>query len=255
MRARDFRAKARAALKGKWALAILVCLIAGILNGTVCTQLDTSAGSALSSRQENSVKTEELEQKLDDLLDAYNTATPAEQKIFATVGKVGLGAVTIGVLGAILRLLIGGAVSFGYATFNLNLVDGDKEAGFGDLFSKMHIGKGFLMNLLMGLYILLWTLLFIIPGIIKSFSYAMTPYILAENPMLTVNEAITKSRKLMNGNKWRLFCLSLSFIGWDLLAALTFGIADLWINPYKECARAAFYRQISAEKAADRFWD
>ena len=254
MKARDFRAKARAALKGKWALAILVCLIAGILGGTVYTQLDTSAGSALSSRQENSVKTEELEQKLDDLLDAYNTATPAEQKIFATVGKVGLGAVTIGVLGAILRLLIGGAVSFGYATFNLNLVD-DREASFGDLFSKMHIGKGFLMNLLMGLYILLWTLLFIIPGIIKSFSYAMTPYILAENPMLTVNEAITKSRKLMNGNKWRLFCLSLSFIGWDLLAALTFGIADLWINPYKECARAAFYRQICAEKAADRFWD
>lgn len=244
MRARDFRRQAREALKGKWVLAILVALIAGILGGTICTALSayTGAASGTATQQEPPESIQTLIPEIESLPDSVSTALG--------LAVVGIAGFTL--LAVVVRLLIGGAVSFGYATFNMNLVDG-REAKVGDLFSKMHIGKGFLMNLLMGLYVALWTLLLVIPGIIKAYSYAMTPYILAENPMLTVNEAITKSRKLMNGNKWRLFCLQLSFIGWDLLAAITLGIADLWINPYKECANAAFYRQICAEKEDDWF--
>lgn len=76
------------------------------------------------------------------------------------------------------------------------------------------------MNFLQGLYVALWSLLLFIPGVVKAYSYAMTPYIMAEHPGLTANEAITESRRIMDGNKWRLFCLDLSFLGWELLCTL-----------------------------------
>ena len=95
------------------------------------------------------------------------------------------------------------------------------------------------------LKIFLWSLLLIIPGIVKGYEYRMIPYLLAENPELTANEAITRSKEMMDGNKWRLFCLNFSFIGWDILAMFTFGIGNLWLNPYKEAAKAAFYREVS----------
>ena len=133
------------------------------------------------------------------------------------------------------------------------------------------------MIFLTGLYIALWSLLFIIPGIIKSFSYAMAPYILAEHPEMTASEAITESRHMMDGNKWRLFCLDFSFIGWSLLCSLpvfvmVFALTGkilssggnivnvlLWViplniplsagflflRPYEEAAWAAFYRDVS----------
>ena len=135
------------------------------------------------------------------------------------------------------------------------------------------------MNFLLNAYTLLWTLLFAIPGIIKSYSYAMTPYILAENPDMTVSDAITQSRRIMDGNKFRLFCLAFSFIGWALLgaspaliglfivirnviitqqlsaflwlipASIPTIIADLFLRPYQEATFAAFYRDISATTA------
>ena len=85
-----------------------------------------------------------------------------------------------------------------------------------------------------------------IPGIIAGYSYAMTEYILAEHPELTASEAIARSKAMMSGNRWRLFCMQLSFIGWDILSAmLTFGIGGLWLTPYKQAATAAFYREIT----------
>ena len=73
----------------------------------------------------------------------------------------------------------------------------------------------------------------------------MTGYILAENPDLSASEAIEQSKSMMAGNRWRLFCLHVSFIGWDILCSLTLGIGYLWLNPYKQAATAAFYREIS----------
>ena len=102
-----------------------------------------------------------------------------------------------------------------------------------------------LANLLRSLYIFLWSLLCFIPGIIASYTYAMVPYILAENPELTPKEACERSKQLMDGNRLRLFCLTFSFIGWSFLCALTCGIGYIVLTPYIEAAVADFYREIS----------
>ena len=95
--------------------------------------------------------------------------------------------------------------------------------------------------LLVFVYTLLWTLLLVIPGIIKAYSYSMTFYILRENPEMTAGDAITASQKMMDGHKMDLFLLSLSFIGWAILASITFGIGYLWLIPYIYTAYAAFF--------------
>ncbi len=97
------------------------------------------------------------------------------------------------------------------------------------------------------LYLFLWRLLFIIPGIVKSYSYAMTEYILLDNPELTANEAITKSREMMNGYKWKLFVLDLSFILWRLLCMIPVVgtvVNVLYLTPYVSATRAAFYEEL-----------
>ena len=98
----------------------------------------------------------------------------------------------------------------------------------------------------MGIFEFLWTMLFIIPGIIKAFSYAMTPYILVEHPEMSANQAINESMRLMKGHKFDLFYLYLSFIGWGILSVLTLGIGFLWLIPYMETSQAAFYADVKA---------
>lgn len=152
---------------------------------------------------------------------------------------------TLAAILAVIAFVIGGAVTLGYSLFTLNLVDG-KDARFGDIFSQMHrFGDGFCLNLLTGIFVFLWTLLFIIPGIIAGYSYAMAPFIMLENPNCGARQALSESKEMMRGNKWRLFCLEFSFIGWSILNIFTLGIGSLWLNPYMEVSRAAFYREIS----------
>jgi len=146
------------------------------------------------------------------------------------------------------QFIIGGTIQLGYCKFLLKQHD-NTNPEFNDVFSEFdRFGDGFLQHFLRALYTALWTLLLIIPGIIKSLSYAMTPYIMAENPGMKANEAITRSQELMDGHKMDLFWLHLTFIGWDLLAVLTMSIGHLWLNPYKNAAEAAFYRQISRKE-------
>lgn len=101
--------------------------------------------------------------------------------------------------------------------------------------------------LLVGVYTLLWMLLFVIPGIIKSYSYSMTAYILKDNPDLKYNGAIERSMAMMKGHKFDLFYLQLTFIGWGLLCLLTCGIGFLWLSPYMSSAMANFYEDVKAE--------
>jgi len=108
-------------------------------------------------------------------------------------------------------------------------------------------GHKLLGMFLMNLFIVLWTLLLIIPGIIKSFSYAMTPYILNEYPTVGVNDSIDISRKMMKGHKLDLFLLELSFIGWGLLCILSLGIGFLWLYPYAQTSVSIFYEDVKAE--------
>ena len=108
-------------------------------------------------------------------------------------------------------------------------------------------GRIFLTLFLQGVYTLLWTLLLIIPGIVKAYSYAMTSYILYDNPELQGNAAIEKSMRMMRGHKLELFLLHLSFIGWALLCILTLGIGLFWLVPYVQASQAAFYEDVKEE--------
>ncbi len=95
------------------------------------------------------------------------------------------------------------------------------------------------------LFIWLWSLLFIIPGIIKSYEYRLVPYIMSENPAMNFKDAQAESKKLMNGNKWKTFVLDLSFIGWDILSALTWGFLQIFfVGPYKASTDAALYETL-----------
>ena len=100
------------------------------------------------------------------------------------------------------------------------------------------------------LFVFLWSLLLIIPGIVKSYSYMMVPYILAENPDMSGTEAITLSRRMMDGEKWNAFMLDLSFVGWGLLGLLTCGILlVLYVNPYHACTQAELYNVLKQKYA------
>lgn len=135
-----------------------------------------------------------------------------------------------------------------YNSLNLLLVEGDNQVT-GNMFK---IGYGNLLRnvggmLLVGVFTFLWTLLLIIPGIIKSLAYSMTPFILKDYPELSANQAINLSMKMMEGRKFDLFYLYLSFIGWGILALFTLGIGYLWLMPYMYTSTAAFYQNVKEE--------
>ena len=131
-----------------------------------------------------------------------------------------------------------------YRTGNDKLTENMMKFSFGKV-----VRNGWGM-LLMYIFVFLWTLLLIIPGLIKAFSYALTPYILIDYPELSANQTINLSKKMMKGHKFDLFWLGLSFIGWILLGILTLGIGYLWLIPYINTATAAFYQDVKAEYEA-----
>ena len=144
-----------------------------------------------------------------------------------------------------------GLLAVGLSAFFLSVVR-NKNASFESFFTGMTecIGTKFVSVLLVQIYTMLWSLLFVIPGIVKSYSYAMTPYILLDKPELSATEAIDDSRSMMDGHKMELFLLDLSFIGWILLSALTCGALLLYVAPYMQAARAEFYRTLKGEDEA-----
>lgn len=115
-----------------------------------------------------------------------------------------------------------------------------------DIFKNSRLcGNSILLYILTAVYTTLWSLLFIIPGIIKALSYAMAPYILAENEYyMTPQDAIKESMRIMEGHKMDLFILELSFIGWILLTSITFGIAGIYVFPYYNATMTNFYNEI-----------
>ena len=112
-------------------------------------------------------------------------------------------------------------------------------------------GKSIVLYLLIAIYTFLWSLLLIVPGIIKSLSYALAPYILAENPELKANEAIEKSMAMMNGHKMQLFLMWLGYVGFALLSALALGIPLLWLYPYYQVVMVKFYEEVKSETTVE----
>jgi uncharacterized membrane protein len=152
---------------------------------------------------------------------------------------------------AIVGFVILGPLVVGESYLLLDVIDnnskGDRLEFLFEGFKKSFLNS-FLAELLSKLFIFLWSLLFIIPGVIKFFSYKMVPYIIAENPDIDAIAAITLSREMMNGHKFRLFKLYLSFIGWVLLSILTLGIGLILLLPYVKLSVANFYRELKPLK-------
>lgn len=147
-------------------------------------------------------------------------------------------------VGAIAGILIAGPFALGFAMMSLSVIR-TRAVELKTMFDGFtHFVKAFVLALTNGLLIFLWSLLLFIPGIIKSLSYSMSFFILADHPELTANEARQCSMEMMDGNKWRLFCLYCSFIGWFLLCIVTFGILSFWVAPYVNTAVASFYQSL-----------
>ena len=123
-----------------------------------------------------------------------------------------------------------------------------QEAKIGDLFAGFSnkFGRFVWAYFRVLIFTILWSFLFIVPGIIKSYSYMMTFYILADNPELTAREAMERSIKMMYGYRFKLFCLGLRFIGWLLLCIPTLGIGLLWLWPYMQTSFACFYDSVKS---------
>lgn len=165
-----------------------------------------------------------------------------------------------GIIAAIPVEYVNGIIAFLYQILVLNIVlysynvlfyINDK-ASVGGLFHGFdNYGKVFVLSLLSFIYTFLWSCLLVIPGIIKYYSYIMAPYILEDDPSLGGNAAITKSKEMMKGHRWELFCLQLSFIGWGLLTCLTCGIGSFWLLPYMAKADAEFYNNLKNPATAE----
>ena len=148
------------------------------------------------------------------------------------------------VIGTIATYIIVGPMTVGGVRFTLSVSRKEKPE-IGQIFSGFdRFGTHLAAYLLQTLFVCLWTLLLIIPGIIAALSYSMTYFIIAEDSSISASEAITKSKKMMKGNKWKLSYLGFRFTGWFLLVMLSFGIGFLWVGPYMYVSYAKFYDDL-----------
>ena len=162
--------------------------------------------------------------------------------VFAVV-VMALSGATFGI-GALILVPV---LTVGYAFFCTRYYLMYADVNVGDIFTKGfdNFGRNLGGMLWMLLWVYLWSLLFVIPGIIKAYSYCMTPYILANEPGVEATEALKLSMRMTEGHKWEIFVFELSFLGWELLSCLTMGILDLvYVGPYRETAMAGLYLEL-----------
>lgn len=143
-------------------------------------------------------------------------------------------------------LLVVGPLSYGLSYVFLNQARNGQSINLGDLFKGFNedLLQNFLLGLMISIFTYLWSMLFVIPGIIKAYSYSMAYYIKVDNPTWGWKDCIDESRKKMDGHKMELFILDLSFIGWILLGSLACGLGVLWVVPYMNASHAHFYETI-----------
>ncbi|MGD9560531.1 MAG: DUF975 family protein [Oscillospiraceae bacterium] len=270
MRASEFRAVARRSLSGHWAVSLFTVLVAGLLGaGRVSFSFlfsDTGTSSTTSSAE------------LDAIYRSY--ALPDLEAVFAAVAGIML-VVVIGYV--VVCFVLGGAVQLGLCQYGMRLMLGTEPPRIGTLFFRFHIfGKALLLRLATTFFVWLWGLVFWapyavylvvqqfvyipydvaavlelvllllgIPAIIlvqvAQLRYAMAPYLMSQDPNIGVMQALRTSKAMMHGNKGRLFCLQISFIGWMLLAVWFCGIGMLWVSPYVCISEAAFYLEVSGQ--------
>ena len=224
MKSRDIRRTAREALKGNWFRAFI---------GSAIFAAISSVGSVGISVN---VDTTEAQEGVTAMV---STATES-----AGIDGLGMIILIVSMAFSILMMIVRYAVEIGYSQFNLDIIDGG-DVSIGTIFSKFSSAKtAIFAGIMVFIRVALGCICFAIPGIIAAYGCAMTPYIIADNPDMTAREAIRESRTIMKGNRWKLFCLELSFIPHTLLVGITFGIAGIWVVPHMQASKAAFYRAI-----------
>ena len=187
--------------------------------------------------------------------DAKNTAENAgvsiskiNPAILLGVAAIVLGAILMGVvISILLSIFLWNPLQVGCFSYMVEAHEEDNPEVIENLTFAFKNGYGNIGKImfLRGLFNFLWYLLFIIPGIVKSYEYAMIPYLLAEDPEMSQEEAFAKSKEMMKGQKWNAFVLDLSFIGWEILGAITFGVLTLlYVRPYEYLTHADLYRTL-----------
>lgn len=233
-----FKNAALEALRGNWGKAVILTLLYILL-----------AGSFAAPTAYTSVKMQQYtRENISGMNSISQLASIIQSPEYLTLQRQSNGTSGITTLAQIFLLM---PIGLGFANaFRRLLVHKENRL----LHNTVHIAFSNYWHkvwgmLLMAIFTALWSLLFIIPGIVKAYAYSMTPYILEENPELSANEAIDRSRFMMRGHKFDLFWLQLSFIGWFFLCIFTGGIGFLWLQPYYSCAKAAFYEEVKADYA------
>ena len=253
---KELKEKAKVAFKANYWPSVIVAIILTIVMGACAGYVgSTTSDSAKKSAQGNTTTEStiqidgkqytagELEAKIDDEI---NNLTDEEKgALAAALGIFTGGLIAALLIAALVNIFVIRPIEVGCRAFFIK--NTESKAELGEL--KKSFKPSWMRNVgalfLMGLYQALWAMLFIIPGIIKVYSYRMVPYILAEDPEIGANEAITRSREMMNGHKWNAFVLDLSFIGWMLLSGLTFGILSIfYVNPYVYQTDAELYKAL-----------
>ncbi len=213
---KEYKNEALAALKGRWAPAVLAVLVYAVLAFAVILPLQVKANEFQSDP-------------------ANLELAMSFMKWFSLLPFVMILAISpliIGLVNCFKALLVEN---------DDMMVKNEFRIGYGNYW---HHVWGYFLKML---FVYLWSLLFVIPGIIKMLSYAMTNYILVDKPELSANQAINLSKDMMYGHKFDLFYLYLSFIGWFILAFLTLGIGFLWFYPYAQTAQASFYLDVKED--------
>lgn len=151
---------------------------------------------------------------------------------------------------SLVAFLFIGPISFGISALFLKQARDRKTMDVVGLFGGFNdFGQNFLLGFLSSLFIALWSMLFVIPGIVKRYSYSMIYYIKADHPEYDWKQCIDESRRIMDGHKWELFVLELSFIGWWIVGSLCLGVGTLWVASYVSAAKAQFYRALIGDTA------
>ena len=243
----DYKNAALAALKGNWGKAVLATVIYMAIMYI-----------AMGPYVYNTVKLQNyVRESLPQVSSSISFSTAIRQSMEASLSLaqdseyIAMQSKPSGSTGLYYLLLFFIVLALGVGflnAFRKLLVQGDNElpGNMYKLATSNYWHKVWGMFLVM-LFTFLWSLLFIIPGIVKCFSYSMTPFILEEHPELGANEAIDHSRAMMKGHKFDLFWLILSFIGWGFLCLFTFGIGYLWLVPYMDTSISAFYEDVKAD--------
>ena len=184
------------------------------------------------------------------MFDRMQIKVAAKGQIKGNIGILLICIIIMGLLSSITLGLAAPAMGISAILIYLALSNGQKPSAGNSTAGFSFFGKALWLAIITGFFTMLWSSLFCIPGIIKSYSYSLAPYILAENPTMTARQALNESKRITVGAKKDLFVLDLSFVGWMMLSSITFGIALIYVSPYMQAAKANAYLAVKAKNGA-----